>query len=764
MMVRRALLAAVLLRTAAAIQVVEDPGGLAEHKEAEGRHLSRKERAVAERKARRKEAAMRAVEGSKKPGTSASQGEATGQAAGAVEGSKKPGASAAQGEAEGQSAGAEHWEAQGKPLSRKARAVAERRARREEAKRTAKEELLRERVQGRPQPAPEPTPAPTLATPAPTPEPTPEPTYTMDLPGVPCQCEKPSCFNRYDLDENTCITQAECDFQAPLLGNCTTVPATYGPTVWDLDGDGCLNYTEWDIIFDATNGSVCPTDVPTPCDECPEGYTVVSSPCGCEPCVGGEVRRRRALECTPCPSPLVDKGDFDDCKDPYTPEFSNGTNNSANITVTVPFETCDTFSLGDSITISGTDRDGNPASHTTIVMGITPTTGGFILDLLDPLTSDFAADASVRETCSSTDGTEVSSKNSPFAGGCCCACGTDCCETTEVCTVYPDGTGACSRAGPYPLFPTPAPTVGAKGDPHLVNLQGEHFDINHEGKFTLLRFPQAAEKSAEFSLQAAIQPDVGKPCTTYITQVELSGTWLGDKAVQIRCYRRSHSNDTDAFLGARLLEGESDSPWQTIEAFQSKYLVLSDSESQYEVSLDKVTWFPKKRSKKGPTAAGMFTLTLRNKKSHVGAKITMRQDLPEQEHLNVAVRQLSQLGRVDVGGLLGFDAHPQSLERPSAACVHHRATARYHVESQDEADHGYYFRPAWKDRWDRVRRAGRSRDNEAAASLMGKLDEKGNHGQGSGMCKCSSEGSSSGSFEGVLVEEASFVFAEASWE
>jgi len=138
MMVRRALLAAVLLRTAAAIQVVEDPGGLAEHKEAEGRHLSRKERAVAERKARRKEAAMRAVEGSKKPGTSASQGEATGQAAGAVEGSKKPGASAAQGEAEGQSAGAEHWEAQGKPLSRKARAVAERRARREEAKRTAK--------------------------------------------------------------------------------------------------------------------------------------------------------------------------------------------------------------------------------------------------------------------------------------------------------------------------------------------------------------------------------------------------------------------------------------------------------------------------------------------------------------------------------------------------------------------------------------------------------------------------------------------------
>jgi hypothetical protein len=321
----------------------------------------------------------------------------------------------------------------------------------------------------------------------------------------------------------------------------------------------------------------------------------------------------------------------------------------------------------------------------------------------------------------------------------------------------------CSSPGPYPGFSTPAPTVGAKGDPHLVNLQGEHFDINHEGKFTLLRFPQAAAKPTEFSLQAAIQPDVGKPCTTYITLVELSGAWLGGKSVQIRCYRQSHSNDTDAFLGARLLGGEYDSPWQTIEEFQSKDLVLSDSESDVEVSLDKATWFPKKRSKKGPTAAGMFTASLRNKKSLVGAKITMRQDLPEQEHLNVAVRQLSQLGRVDVGGLLGFDAHPESLERPSAACSHHRATARYRIESQDEADHGYYFRPAWKDRWDKVRKAG-PQDNEAAASLVRKFDDS--DVLGGKMCKCPSEDGelSSGSIEGVLVEEASFIFAEASWE
>jgi len=153
----------------------------------------------------------------------------------------------------------------------------------------------------------------------------------------------------------------------------------------------------------------------------------------------------------------------------------------------------------------------------------------------------------------------------------------------------------------------------------------------------------------------------------------------------------------------------------------------------------------------------MFTLSLKNMNSGTAAKITIRQDLPEQEHLNVAVRQLSQLGRVDVGGLLGFDAHPESLERPSAACVHHRATARYRIESQDDAEYGYYFRPAWKDRWNKARSQQKPEDTDASASLFG--DRLG--GQ---MCKCSKDQSSTGSFEGVLVEEASFIFAEASWE
>merc|ERR1719382_1576679 len=144
----------------------------------------------------------------------------------------------------------------------------------------------------------------------------------------------------------------------------------------------------------------------------------------------------------------------------------------------------------------------------------------------------------------------------------------------------------------------------------------------------------------------------------------------------------------------------------------------------------------------GPAVAGMFTLTLRNKKSQHGAKITIRQDLPGQEHFNVAMKHLATLGRVDVGGLLGFDAHPASLE------------------SMDDQDRGYYFRPAWKDRWDKIRKGSRPQDNEAAAGFRiarrdSDSDNDADYGAlGGKMCKCPSEGHSSDAIEGVVVEEA----------
>jgi hypothetical protein len=496
-------------------------------------------------------------------------------------------------------------------------------------------------------------------------------------------------------------------------------------------------------------------------------------------------------DCVDSTATLITSG-YDPCTNGTNTDDRNTDNNTCNITVIPSINDCDDFEVGDLVTIRGVDADYNLVIVDCILSGITQVTGGYEYSISCPASDyilgvngtrrlssqeiarrleetfqetcvppNIPSNSNMFHTCSVTDGTDVSSHFSPSILGCVCACGEDLCTSTEVCTRDDNGTGVCTRAGPYPEFSTPAPTVGAKGDPHLVNLQGEHFDINHEGQFELMRLPQAVERPAEFSFLATIQPDLGKPCTTYITQVEFSGAWLGGRSLQIRCYRRSHSNGTDAFLGARLLDGVGDAPWQTIHEFESEDLVLSESASRFEAVLDKATWSPKKRSASGPTTAGMFTLSLRNRKSKHSARVTIRQDLPEQEHLNVAVRRLSQLGRVDIGGLLGFDRHPESLERPSAACVHHKATARYRIESQDDEDHGYYYRPAWKDRWDQIRR-GRSQDddNEASAFLLGRRADS---RAGGSMCKCQS-GSNPGTIEGVLVEEASNLWAEASWE
>jgi len=613
------------------------------------------------------------------------------------------------------------------------------------------------------------TPSPTAA---PTAAPTPAPTHSEELPGIPCPCLPGTCFQSYDLNNDSLICQDECDLQSVLLDNCTGA-ATYGPPLWDTDGDGCVNISEWADVYAATNGSVCPLPSIELPDECAQGYYLAFNPTECVSCWNGFTRRRRSLECSPCPAGYADVGDFDDCADTnvktITHQLPNG---SVDIPVSEPSTECDAVATGDSITIRGQDADCVSDDcmliHDCVVVTIATSlaTGGttYICDV--PLPFTMPQYAEVVLTCTTTDGSDLSRKHSAVTGGCVCACGDTLCDTTEVCTEYPNGTGVCNRAGPYPEFPTPAPTVGAKGDPHLVNLQGEHFDINHEGSFTLLRLPQGAEKLAEFAFEATVQADHGKPCTTYITQVELSGAWLGNTSVGIRSYRRSHSYAPDVFLGIRVREGESDSPWQPLEEFQSGDLVLSKSVPDIEATLSKAAWFPKKSAMDGPSTAGMFTLSLRNSHNPRGAQITIRQDLPEQEHLNVAMRQLSQLGRVDVGGLLGFDSHPDSLERPSAECQHHRAAERYRVESQE--DNGYYYKPTWQERWDRIRR-GRGQpgideeDNEAAASLVSRTGASAAH-RGA-MCKCPGEGTHrAGPVEGVIVDEASFLFAEASWE
>merc|ERR1719356_1199230 len=146
----------------------------------------------------------------------------------------------------------------------------------------------------------------------------------IELPGVPCSCLALGCFARYDLNNDSCITQDECDLQWPLQGNCTGT-ASYGPPLWDSDQDGCINLTEFEVLFAESNGACCPQEAPPTPFECPPGYYLIANPTECVECVGGEVRRRRALECTTCPDDSVDlESCSDDCVDTTTPLVING--------------------------------------------------------------------------------------------------------------------------------------------------------------------------------------------------------------------------------------------------------------------------------------------------------------------------------------------------------------------------------------------------------------------------------------------------------
>lgn len=209
-------------------------------------------------------------------------------------------------------------------------------------------------------------------------------------------------------------------------------------------------------------------------------------------------------------------------------------------------------------------------------------------------------------------------------------------------------------------------------------MQGEHFDINHDGEFTLLRIPQALEESAMLHLQATIEPVRGKPCTTWITEVVLSGGWLDDAvSIHVRAARKTLSgNETDVPFSIRIVRPGSATqrPWTPLGDFPDEAEELSQAEARRSgvaVTLSKTQW---KRRHYGPHSrgeniAGLFKLSIRDPRSQTqAAEIDVRQNLPGQEFLNVVVRHLNRLARSDVGGLLGLDEHSEALKEVTEEC------------------------------------------------------------------------------------------------
>jgi len=578
--------------------------------------------------------------------------------------------------------------------------------------------------------------------PAETPEPTMEP-------GVPCLCNSTDpcpAFAYFDFDGSGCLSDAEAALVDEMV-------APYDQ--YDLDGDGCINDTE----------AICGN--PSTVDSCDCGQYMAPGTTVCQSC-SGETRRRRTSECDGCATGKFAVAGCDECMEDDAMYLTAG----ANVSDTRIYVNKDTdlggfaVSVGDSITISKCCCESASDHGTFVITGAAPTTPALSFDI-PALTMDFSQFDRVTKTCSSTDGVGYPSS---FP----CGCGSEVCGESTKCDI--SGNGGCGACIPT-VLPTPAPTVSARGDPHLVNLAGEHFDVNHGGEFTLLRIPQATTKPVEMELKASILPEHGKPCTTYITEVEASGAWLGGKVVQVRSYLRSHAkNETDKFLGLRVLDRSpnalaDEAPWEKLSQWADASYVVSEPQTKdgFGVTVSTAKWHSKKDARQDvPTVAGQVEIQVTNKLlSSEPTKFIIRQDLPRQEHLNLAVRRLSSLGRADVGGLLGFDEHPESLEDVTPECQRHR-------DGLDRETGPRHNKPDWKVRWEKIREQRMQphhtdslNDNEAAASLANR----------DMMCVCPSDTSgdladnvyveglaSGGNVGGVLVEFQTGRLAEATWD
>ncbi|CAK0823978.1 unnamed protein product [Prorocentrum cordatum] len=613
----------------------------------------------------------------------------------------------------------------------------------------------------------------------------PTPSPTME-PGAPCTCEQ-ACgvFPYLDLDGDGCLVEQEVNKDENLNGHFTEM---------DANGDGCVNQTE---CGDSPYSNDLPSFPIVGPAECDYGYSFTDGTSVCQQCSAGATRRRRSEACSDCPAGKVDLGDFDNCisgvwlTEPITIGsdlvFVNKAEDESGVLL----------QKGDGITMStrnpghferlvivdkiGFD-DGQRLSsyHESLLRKSGPF---FILD--HGVHAAFNKYDAIVSACTQVNGISLSEQYP-------CGCGIEICDLGYRCdeqcsgnnTILDSyagsgyGNGGCCIGPPASPLPTPAPTVSAKGDPHLVNLLGEHFDVNHGGEFTLLRIPQAAERTAEVQLQATIRPEHGKPCTTYITAVELSGSWIGGAVVQVRSYLRSHTkNESDEFLGLRVMEpgAPEDVPWTRLADWTDENIVLSEQQANIgvRVTMSKAQWRTKKSVKEGlPTVAGQLQIMMQGKRGEGSAMIVVRQDLPMQEHLNLAVRRLSALGRADIGGLLGFDAHAESLEDVTPECQRHRDGL--------DTKKGPHSTPGWKIRWQRIKEQrasnhipdGSMNDNEAAANLIHNMPMK----EEAMMCVCPdgepmhpTEDDYTANLigaerEGVLATFQTGRFAEATWD
>jgi len=189
---------------------------------------------------------------------------------------------------------------------------------------------------------------------------------------------------------------------------------------------------------------------------------------------------------------------------------------------------------------------------------------------------------------------------------------------------------------PFPTTPgpTPSPTdvSGGHGDPHMVNIKGERFNLWRLGAVELLRIPRNSHNHPQIRFTANVSSEHGAQADSrcsarYMTSMRFRGSWFGTEEVYIVLI----AGEMRVHVGNKSLS-------QLEKVHIAKNLIVSrPSESLVTV------------------VAGDATINV------------MHDDAVFKPHfyLNADVRNLASLG-LEIGGVLGLDEHTAVAQKPAS--------------------------------------------------------------------------------------------------
>jgi len=177
----------------------------------------------------------------------------------------------------------------------------------------------------------------------------------------------------------------------------------------------------------------------------------------------------------------------------------------------------------------------------------------------------------------------------------------------------------------------------AKGDPHLMNIKGEAFDVMQTGDMMLLEIPRGSSPATlDLALRADIERLGAVSCgPTFITSASIAGRWIG-VPLEIR--------------SGPILEQGRPQPKHT-----------------FGIRFDGKDWLPHVATEKTMRLSKDATLEASDRMFLFqvrGLDIAVSQPKRPRIFLDIQVKGIGKL-QTEIGGLLGIDDHSSVEEMPS---------------------------------------------------------------------------------------------------